>query len=167
MNNYIITIDNQHFNVNTDNLGKVILNGSEFNVDVTRLSEYTYKLKVDDKIYHITTNKINDQNYNFLVDGHFFETTIRTTLEEKVSKILIKTTEQNGNITIKAPMPGLILSIEKNIGDKVQVGDALFLLEAMKMENEIKSHVKGVVSEILIDKEQSVEKNQSIIIIKS
>jgi len=60
-------------------------------------------------------------------------------------------------------MPGLLLKLKKNIGDLVTAGEPLLILEAMKMENEIRSPVNGIVKEILFKEGQSVEKNSIIL----
>jgi acetyl/propionyl-CoA carboxylase alpha subunit len=64
---------------------------------------------------------------------------------------------------IKAPMPGLILDLKVNVGDVVKKGDVVLILEAMKMENIIKSPGDGVVKDVKVILRQSVEKNQVLI----
>jgi len=64
---------------------------------------------------------------------------------------------------IKAPMPGLILDIKVAPGDVVKKGDVLVILEAMKMENSIKSPGDGMVKIVRVGLKQSVEKNQVLI----
>lgn len=58
---------------------------------------------------------------------------------------------------IKAPMPGAILKVNASQGQKVNEGDVLFILEAMKMENEIVASVSGTVSQVLVTKGQTVD----------
>jgi biotin carboxyl carrier protein len=60
-------------------------------------------------------------------------------------------------------MPGLILDIKVAPGDLVKKGDVVVILEAMKMENSIKSPGDGVVKDIKVALKQSVEKNQVLI----
>ena len=64
---------------------------------------------------------------------------------------------------IKAPMPGLVLSILVEEGKEVKKGDALIILEAMKMENILKSPADGIVKKIAVKKGVPVEKNQLLI----
>lgn len=64
---------------------------------------------------------------------------------------------------IKAPMPGLILDIMVEVGQEVKKGDPLMILEAMKMENVLKSSGEGVITSIEVEKGQSVEKNNILI----
>ena len=64
---------------------------------------------------------------------------------------------------IKAPMPGLILDIMVEVGQEVKKGDALMILEAMKMENVLKSTGEGTITSIEVEQGQSVEKNNILI----
>lgn len=69
-----------------------------------------------------------------------------------------------GNLKdIKAPMPGLILDLKVKPGDEVKKGDVVLILEAMKMENIIKSPGDGIVKDVKVNLKQSVEKNQILI----
>lgn len=61
-----------------------------------------------------------------------------------------------GAETIKAPMPGNILEVRVSDGQAVQAGDILFILEAMKMENEIMAPVAGTVSGVAVQKGSAV-----------
>lgn len=64
---------------------------------------------------------------------------------------------------VKAPMPGLVLRLEVAVGDTVTAGQGLVVLEAMKMENEIKAGVAGVVSAIRVAAGQAVDKGAVLI----
>lgn len=61
-----------------------------------------------------------------------------------------------GGEAINAPMPGTILDIKVSAGSSVKKGDVLFVLEAMKMENEISAHRDGVVAQIQTAKGSTV-----------
>lgn len=64
---------------------------------------------------------------------------------------------------IKAPMPGLILSVDVKIGQEVKEDDSLLVLEAMKMENVLTSPRDGIIKYISITKGETVNKNQLLI----
>lgn len=64
---------------------------------------------------------------------------------------------------VKAPMPGLIVDLKVNVGDSVNAGDPLLVLEAMKMENILKAAGAGTVKSIKVKKGDSVEKGQTLI----
>lgn len=67
---------------------------------------------------------------------------------------------------IEAPLPGKILDVKVNIGDKVAEGDELCSIEAMKMENPILSPVAGTIKEASISKGQSVKANDVLFVIE-
>ncbi len=63
-------------------------------------------------------------------------------------------------------MPGMVLKICKKLGDQISEGDTIMILEAMKMENEIKSHSHGLLAEIFVNEGTPIEKNVSLFSIK-
>ena len=67
---------------------------------------------------------------------------------------------------MEAPMPGTILDIKVNVGDKVNNGQVLLVLEAMKMENEIVSPVDGTISSVMVKKGDVVNSGDLLITIK-
>jgi len=66
----------------------------------------------------------------------------------------------SGNLSgeaVKAPMPGTILDVKVNVGDTVKAGQAVCVLEAMKMENEIPASKDGKIAQVLVQKGATVE----------
>lgn len=82
-------------------------------------------------------------------------------------------TESSGTATaqtakgqvISAPMPGTVLAVKVNIGHPVKAGDVLFVLEAMKMENDIVAPADGTVKQILVSKGDSVNTEDVLAVI--
>ena len=62
------------------------------------------------------------------------------------------------HLNVKAPMPGLILKIKKNVGEKVEQGESVIILEAMKMENDLKAPTSGIIEEVFVKEGSAVEK---------
>lgn len=67
---------------------------------------------------------------------------------------------------VEAPIPGKILEVHVNAGDKVEEGDVICTLESMKMENPIVAPVSGVVSEIKVSPEQAIKSGETIAVIE-
>ena len=65
--------------------------------------------------------------------------------------------------SLKAPMPGLVVKVEVAAGDVVEAGQGLVIVEAMKMENELKAADSGTVDQVLVEPGQAVEKDQVLI----
>ena len=61
---------------------------------------------------------------------------------------------------VKSPMPGTILDVRVYVGQKVNRGDVLFILEAMKMENEVSATKAGTITSITVSKGSSVQTDQ-------
>ena len=70
------------------------------------------------------------------------------------------------SVEVLAPMPGKIIDVLVNIGDKVSEDDELLILEAMKMENPVYATADGVVKEIKVKKDDTVDSEQLLIIIE-
>ena len=64
---------------------------------------------------------------------------------------------------LKAPMPGLVVRVQIEPGEKVAAGDPLVVLEAMKMENELKAGAPGVVKSVRVAPGEAVEKGQVLV----
>ncbi|WP_406825092.1 acetyl-CoA carboxylase biotin carboxyl carrier protein subunit [Pedobacter sp. KACC 23697] len=127
-----------------DNITHVLYQNRSFNtelVDINR-TEKTCKIKVNGNIYQIS---IEDQ-FDVLLKQLGLDNLTATKVLE-----------------IKAPMPGLVLKVLVEENTEVKKGDNLLVLEAMKMENILKSSTDGVVKKILVKQGDKVEKNQILV----
>ncbi|HEX8906928.1 MAG TPA: biotin/lipoyl-containing protein, partial [Longimicrobiaceae bacterium] len=68
--------------------------------------------------------------------------------------------------TIAAPMPGLVVKIEVEVGQHVKAGQGVIIVEAMKMENELKAPADGVVAKVLVQERQTVDKGATLIVLE-
>ena len=98
--------------------------------------------------------KINGNRYNIVIADRFDQLVERLGLSVLASKKVKD---------VKAPMPGLVLDISVAAGQEVNKGDKLVILEAMKMENVIKSEGEGIIKEIHVEKGATVDKGQMLI----
>lgn len=72
----------------------------------------------------------------------------------------------HGELAVTAPIPGLVVQVLVSVGDKVEENQPLILLEAMKMENEIRSQRSGTVKSLEVDAGQRVEQNATLMILE-
>jgi pyruvate carboxylase subunit B len=63
-------------------------------------------------------------------------------------------------------MPGLVLKVEVEVGQAVKAGQGVVIVEAMKMENELKAPADGVVAKILVQERQTVDKGATLIVLE-
>ena len=100
--------------------------------------------------------------YKIKVNGKSY----RVELEEKRKQETKKIVNNDGGKEVVSPIQGQVTNIKVKIGDKVQKGDVLLIIEAMKLENEVVSPFEGEVKEILVSKGQNVKAKEPIIIIE-
>ena len=74
--------------------------------------------------------------------------------------------DDEGDKTLAAPMPGLVLKVEVEVGQAVKAGQGLVIVEAMKMENELKSPADGVVARIEVQPGQTVDKGATLVVLE-
>jgi biotin carboxyl carrier protein len=97
------------------------------------------------------------------VNGHTYSIAIKDRFDDLMHQLGLDNLQSAKVAELKAPMPGLVLSILVKEGDEVKKGDNLLVLEAMKMENIIKSPADVTIKFIKIKPSDKVEKNQVLI----
>lgn len=138
------------------------LDNQSFDYEFEKLYDGRYLLKVGKKFYNISAERLNRENFVLVVNGIMFETEARTSLEEKARKVIELSNQNSGEHIVKAPMPGMILKIQKKPGDSIKSSESIMILEAMKMENELKSPSEGKIKEIFVKVGDKVEKNTKL-----
>lgn len=129
-----------------------------------------YKITVNGKLYDVSVEEVGE-----ILGGVQAAKTISTFVNKDNANTNNNNEKQISNkpqdsipidenaISIKAPMPGTILSFNVSVGDTVSEGQVLAILEAMKMENELVSPASGKVKSIHVEKGSSVVENQIIL----
>ena len=97
------------------------------------------------------------------LDGALYEVAIADQFDQLVDKMGLSKAITHKVGEIKAPMPGLVLSIAVKAGQEVVQGDTLLILEAMKMENVLKSPGEGRVKKVLVEKGKAVDKGEVLL----
>lgn len=153
--NFVVKTENKQLKVNNEviELDQIILNKNSSHIlyqNKSYLTEVVELIKEEKK----AIIKINGNIYTLNVEDQYDQLLKQLGMDSlAVSKIL----------QIKAPMPGLVLSVLVTEGDEVKKGDNLLVLEAMKMENMIKSPTDGIIKKIEIKQGNKVEKNELLI----
>jgi biotin carboxyl carrier protein len=126
--------------------------------------------KITDTIFKVNSEVIEILSVNFdtkalkIRHNHTtHELNFKNNLDLVLDKMGIKRTFEIVNTDLKAPMPGKVLDIVVSEGDEVKKGDAILILEAMKMENILKAEGDCIIKKVLVSTSQSVEKNQILI----
>lgn len=158
MNEYVVTINNKKKKVVFSNNSEVNLDGREYRYEIIELGKNDFIIKINNEFFEISAEKIDSEQYSLFINGKVLDAVVRTGLQERASSLIEQSSVAKHKLEVKAPMPGMILKIKKNIGDIVQKGDSIIILEAMKMENDIKSPFSGLIKEIKVKENNPVEK---------
>jgi biotin carboxyl carrier protein len=160
-------IDNQNFDIVFDdkNMQSGSINNELFTLDNSKLSATTWHILKDGKSYNVEILKVDKiaKLVDLKINGKRSTVKLSDQFDSLLKSLGMDNLAAKKVLELKAPMPGLVLSIPVNEGDIISKGDALVVLEAMKMENIIKSPTDGTIKKIHATKGTAVEKNQLLI----
>ncbi len=144
----------------------LLLNGERFTPDVVRIHDNRFHVIHGNQSYEAEVVQADPvaKSFTFKING----TRYRVSVQDRFDQLLEQMGMGNGTAgqvkDLKAPMPGLILSVAVAEGQEVKKGDPLLILEAMKMENVIKAPADATVKAIRVRTGDSVEKNQVLVL---
>lgn len=141
----------------------ISINESLFNGEVVQVDAHTFKVYKDTKIFTVEVVDRQGKQMKLKVNDVMMDVAVTDHIDQILDKLGMNMAASTAVKDIKAPMPGAILSVMVSAGDEVQEGDQLLVLEAMKMENVIKSPGEGKVGAVHVSEKENVEKNQVLI----
>lgn len=158
-----------------------VLRGKTIPIEVSRTNS-TYSLTINDKTFSVNSVRTGQQSFSLLVEGksyevglekqehrysiYFYNDTVYLDLYEArkfKATALGKKSISAGPLTIVAPMPGKIMKIIAQENKAIAEGDPLLIMEAMKMQNELKAPRAGKVRQIHIQEGDAVSAQQILI----
>ena len=147
-----------------------VVNGQNYDLDAVFVSGGNLSLLVDGVVsYACVVGNSLDHSQHHIEVGIPFQINIdrhtHDVLVDDQRSLLLKTLQRGevrsaGPAEIVAPMPGLVAKVLASVGDQVKQGQGIIILEAMKMENEIRTTQAGLLNEILVRPGQAVEKGE-------
>ena len=165
MTTYTVSLDGREFRVCIGGDGHVSVEGNKAQVQASRINEGAYSILVEGEISTVCLGG-NGQAYEVLIGGVRCDAIVETErdrLLQKYSSALVSGTRHH---EVHAPMPALVVRVEVNAGDDVIAGQAMVVLEAMKMENEIKAHHSGRVRKVFATAGRTVEKGELLLLLE-
>jgi len=143
--------------------GKILLDQESVGFVLIDNSESESEIFLSNKVHEVVCLEKSDKNFRFNIDGTEVNIIVKNDVDVVLDKLGIDTSVSEKIDNIKAPMPGLVLSVEVKVGQSIKKGDPLLVLEAMKMENIIKSPPDTIVQQIHVNDGDNVEKNQVLL----
>lgn len=123
-------------------------NGAEVDFSINRLSANSYAVILEGKPYLVTIESTEANKSVVSVDGNMEHVTVKNERDLLLEQHGMADGDKAVEKEIRAPMPGLVLDILVSEGQTVEAGNGLLVLEAMKMENEIRAATEGVISKV-------------------
>ena len=139
-----------------------------------------YKYTIDGKEYKVEIGDIVDNVADVTVNGEAFKVEMEPEAEPEKKKVVLgnptaessddssatPTANVNTANAVKAPLPGVITSIEVQVGQQINAGDTVVVLEAMKMANNIEAEKSGTVTAICVKQGENVMEDAPLVVIE-
>ena len=154
-------VNDRVFKIEKDEKG-MLINGKQIEFPITKKGNEYYIYR-EDRIDKVVILDKRPNDVLMLVNGKEITVSVKDHMNLMLERLGMNDLTDTGQSEIEAPMPGVILDVVASPGDNVKEGDPLLILEAMKMENVIKAPADAIVSEIVVEKGESVEKSAVLI----
>ena len=133
----------------------------------------SYKVSVNNKSYTVNVISRRPGSIKLEINGKEYDVALEQSgATKQISKGTTKRSKKHtsgatsSSNEIKAPMPGIVAQVKVSAGDSVKKGDAVLVIEAMKMENNIPALRDGTISKVHVKEGSDVEKDQLLITFK-
>lgn len=131
-----------------------------------------FKFKIHGNNYDVEINDVEENTVSVEVNGTFYKVELGREVKTSKTPTLLRSTVKtqkdmpvvsSSNFKINCPLPGTIISVLVTEGAEVNVGDALVIYEAMKMENKVLAERKGIVKNIQVKAGDSILQEQLLL----
>ncbi len=164
---YVVTIQDREYLVEIVDDTHVLLNGVAYELDFREVgSQSVYSLLLNGKSYETFVTEGADADslaWEVLLRGDLYTARVEDEREKRLKAASRGGIAESGEFHLKAPMPGLVVSVTVENGQEVAKGQVLVILESMKMQNELKSPRAGTIARIKIKSGDSVEQKQTLL----
>ncbi|MBX7213826.1 MAG: biotin/lipoyl-binding protein [Thermoflexales bacterium] len=160
---YVTAVGEKSFTIDINEAGSINVNGQPRALDFQSIDNGgLYSVLVDNKSFEALVEQ-GEGEYRVLIAGTLYHVKVVDERAKRLAEAGGAFTPTSGELTIKSPMPGLIVAIPVKDGDVVKKGQVLIVLESMKMENELKAPRDGTVTAIKVTPRQAVEQGQALL----
>jgi pyruvate carboxylase subunit B len=159
---YIATVDGTDHEIEVDRVGEVTLDEVTMVTDLRAIDGSSYSLLLDNRSYQVFAER-QAGRYVIMIDGDQFVVEVEDARLKQLRAMGGTAHEETGGASVVAPMPGLVVKVLVSPGDKVEANQGLLILEAMKMENELRSPRAGVVRQVNVVPGQTVAQGDLLV----
>ena len=160
---YITTIGEHEYVIEILDERRISIDGVVYQVDFESVEDQPlHSLLVDGESYEAYVYPEED-GWQVLLHGSLYELKVEDEREKRLRAAMGAGLAEQGEYHLKAPMPGMVVSIPVSEGQEVAKGDVLVILESMKMQNELKSPRAGTIARLRVKIGDSVEQRQTLL----
>ena len=165
---FSVTVDSRKARSISIHRGEITVDGKIFEADIQRLSEKEFHVIRNHRSYNVQVILVDrkQKTVTMMVNGIKYRAALKDRLDDLLHSLGMDKMSAHKISEVKAPMPGLVLRVLAETGMTVKKGDPLLVLEAMKMENILKSSADAVVKKVNVAKGDKVEKNQVLLVME-
>lgn len=158
-------VKDKEYSVNVISNSEIEVNGEVLSFDLASIAKNKSHIILNNKSFNIEFVSKDEQKklITIKVNNNAYTVELKDKFDLLLSKLGLSNLTNKVVKEIKAPMPGLVISVLKSPGDVVKEGENILILEAMKMENVIKSPIEGVIKSVAVSPSNTVEKNQILV----
>ena len=162
---YVTVVGDHSYIVDIEREGEIVQDGIAHQLDMRAIDqEGLYSILVDNKSYEALVEE-GDGEMRVVIDGALYTVRVIDERAKRLADAAGTFAPVSGEQGIKSPMPGLIVAVPLQEGDRVKKGQVVIVLESMKMENELKAPCDGVVTAVKVAPRQTVEQGQVLLTI--
>ena len=167
---YIATVDGRDLTIDIDRSGEILVDGEALTIDLLAVDTsaegaqvaQTYSLIVDNKSHELFVER-RAGAYEVVIDGDLFSVEVEDARLKQLKAMGGEGAAESSAAAINAPMPGMVVKVLVEPGQMVEANAGLVILEAMKMENELRSPIAGVVKSVSAVAGQTVNQGDPLV----
>lgn len=160
---YFVTVDDHEVTIEIDG-GEILADGVPVNAELSSLPGTDRRhLRMDDRSVSLFGRRQLD-GWLVELEGRAFLARVEDERARHIRELASAAAPEDVHVEVRAPMPGLIVKVEVEVGQEVEPGSGLIVMEAMKMENELRADSGGIVSEVRVEAGQTVNRGDLLVV---
>ncbi len=154
----------REFKIETQLKG-MLVDGTAVEWDLVKIGENRFHIIQNKRSYTVDVISADrtEKSFTLRINNSICKIAVRDRYDELLHELGMDAMQSGKVADIKAPMPGLVVDVRVESGQQIKKGDAVVVLEAMKMENILKSTSDATVKSVTVKKGSKVEKNEVLV----
>jgi biotin carboxyl carrier protein len=162
---YFVTAEDREFLVEIDE-GGVSVDGVPVAAELASLPGTDRRhLRMDDRSLSLF-GRMHPDGWLVELEGRGFVVRVEDERARHIRDLASAAAPLESHREVRAPMPGLIVKVEVEIGQEVEQGDGLIVMEAMKMENELRADAGATVMKVMVEPGQTVNRDDLLVVLE-